>query len=91
MEMRFTSSFCADMLRLLRTPHSRSRLPNMRKPTSGRESGASRPATMQMISGKRILAVWDTPRGLYFMRIWRSFLVVTALMAMGWMMGTSAM
>ena len=50
-----------------------------------------RPATTQMTIGKMILAVWDTEPGLYCMRIMRSFLVVTALMAIGWMMGTSAM
>ena len=32
----------------------------MRKPTSGRDTGAMRPATTQMVTGKRILAVCET-------------------------------
>ena len=60
MEMRFTSSFWAEAESELSTPHSRRRLPNMRKPTSGRDTGAMRPATTQMVTGKRILAVCET-------------------------------
>ena len=59
-EMRFTSSFWAEADSELSTPHSRSRLPNIRKPTSGRDTGAMRPATTQMVTGKRIFAVWET-------------------------------
>ena len=36
----------------------------MRKPTSGSDAGATRPAMTQMVIGKRILAVFDTERGL---------------------------
>ena len=63
----------------------------MRKPTSGNDTGATRPATNVITMGNRIFAVWETSPARYVMRMRRSFLVVTARIAGGWMMGTSAM
>ena len=46
---RFARTFCAVSERELSTPHSRIRLPNIRKPISATESGATRPAMMVRI------------------------------------------
>ena len=48
------------------------------------------PAISVTMIGNRIFVVLETFFGLYGMRIMRSFLVVTILMARGWMIGTSA-
>ena len=59
-ETRLTSSFCAELLSLSRTPHSLRRLPNIRNPTRGREAGAMNPATTMMMIGNRILVSFET-------------------------------
>ena len=89
--MRFASTFCAVSDRLSSTPHSRMRLPNIKKPTSATLRGTNSPATMVIMMGNRIFAVLLTCFSAYGMRIRRSFLVVTSRMTGGWMMGTSAM
>ena len=58
--IRFASVPCAVSERLSRTPHSRIRLPNIRKPTSATLLGAIRPATIVMQTGNRIRAVLET-------------------------------
>ena len=88
---RFASSCWADWLRLSSTPHSRMRLPNMRKPMSSALLGATAPAMMVTKMGNRMRVVFDTALGAYSMRIIRSFLVVMARTMGGWMMGTRAM
>ena len=50
--IRLASSFCAVWDRFSSTPHSRIRLPNMRKPTRLTEAGATRPATNVTPMGK---------------------------------------
>ena len=65
-------------------------MPNIKKPISATLRGAKMPATAVMKMGNRILVVLETLRSAYFMRIRRSFLVVTMRMTGGWMMGTSA-
>ena len=78
--------------RFPRTPHSRSRLPNIRKPTKDTEAGEISPTRKVTIIGKRILVVFVTGlAGLAGMRIRLSFFVVTRRMAKGCTMGTSAM
>ncbi|MPM55392.1 hypothetical protein SDC9_102188 [bioreactor metagenome] len=62
--MMFTNSFWAVNESLSNTPHSRSKLPNIRKPTNGREIGAIKPATIVMMIGKRIFVILDTPSAL---------------------------
>ena len=59
------------------------RLPNIRKPTRATDLGATRPAITVTTIGKRILVVFETSPGLYFILIKRSFLVVTALITGG--------
>ena len=88
--MRLASSFWAVWDRVFSTPHSRIRLPNMRKPTSATEEGATSPATTDTRMGNRIRIRRDTPSKLPDIRMARSLLVVTSLMAKGWMMGTRA-
>ena len=58
--MRFASTFWAVSLREFSTPHSRSRLPNIKKPTSATLAGATRPATTVTTTGNRILVSWVT-------------------------------
>ena len=53
--------------------------------------GAMKPAMIVTMMGKQMRSVRETCLGLYGMCIARSFLVVTSLMANGWMIGTSAM
>jgi len=60
---RLARAFWAVSLRLLRTPHSRTRLPNMRKPMSSALLGARAPATTVARMGKRMRVVLDTPEG----------------------------
>ena len=52
--------FCAVSLRVFSTPHSRSRLPNIRKPTSATLAGATSPAMMVTTMGNKILVSWLT-------------------------------
>ena len=54
MVMRLVSTFCAVSLRALRTPHSRSRLPNIKKPTSATLAGATSPAMTVTTIGNRM-------------------------------------
>ena len=89
--MRLAKSFWAVSDRRLSTPHSRMRLPNIRKPTRETEAGATRPATKVTMMGNRMRVVLVTALGRYSILMARSFLVVTSLMAAGWMMGTRAM
>ena len=76
--IRLASTFCAVSDSELSTPHSRSRLPNIKKPISATESGAARPAIMPSPSiGNRMRVVLLILNlGLYFMRMRRSALVV---------------
>ena len=60
MVMRFASTFCAVSLRAFSTPHSRSRLPNIRKPTRATLAGATIPAMMVTTMGNRIFVSWLT-------------------------------
>ena len=89
--MRFAKSFCAVWERRSKQPHSRSRLPNIRKPTSETDIGAMKPAMIVTMMGTQMRSERETCLGLYGMCIARSFFVVTSLMANGWMIGTSAM
>ena len=66
-------------------------MPNIRKPTSATEEGATRPAMNVTMTGNRMRVRLDTFLSTKGIRMARSFLVVTSLMAKGWMMGTSAM
>ncbi len=90
MVMRFASTFCAVSDRLFSTPHSRSRLPNIKKPTNATLRGATRPAIAVTTMGNRMRTVRLISFASYGMRIIRSFLVVMARITGGWMMGTSA-
>lgn len=60
---RFASSFCALPERLSSTPHSRTRLPNIRKPMSSADLGAIVPATMVTKIGKMIFVALGTASG----------------------------
>ena len=60
--MRLASTFWAVSDRAFSTPHSRSRLPNIKKPTSATLAGATRPASTVTTMGKRILVVLLTLR-----------------------------
>jgi len=55
----------------------------LKNPTSGNETGAINPATIEITIGNKILAVCETSPARYDIRIFRSCLVVTALMATG--------
>ena len=88
--IRFASVVCAVSERLFKQPHSRIRFPNIRNPTRATDAGATSPATNVTMIGKAILVNRLTFPGSYGMRIMRSFFVVTALIAIGWMIGTSA-
>src|SRR5574344_1723525 len=72
------------------TPHSRTRLPNMRKPTSDTEAGAMSPVIMVTTTGNAMRTPFDTSLPLYSILIIRSFFVVTILIASGCTTGTSA-
>ena len=91
MVIRFARVVCAVWDRLSSLRHSRSRLPNISIPTRETEAGATSPEIIITQIGNRMRVLRETDCGLYGIRIIRSFLVVTALMANGWMIGTSAM
>ena len=57
MVMRLASTFWAVSEREFSTPHSRSRLPNIRKPTSATLRGATSPARTVTTMGKRMRVV----------------------------------
>ena len=61
--MRLARSFWAVLDRVDSTPHSRIRLPNMRKPTSATEAGATSPAITVTTMGKKIRIRRVTPWG----------------------------
>ena len=58
--IRFASTFWAVSLSAFSTPHSRSRLPNIKKPTSATLAGATMPAMIVTTMGNRILVSWET-------------------------------
>ena len=58
--MRFARTFCAVSESESSTPHSRSRLPNMRKPMSETLFGAMMPTIIVSIIGKSILVSLET-------------------------------
>ena len=60
---RLASTFCAVSERLSSTPHSRIRLPNIKKPTSATLRGATNPAMTVMMIGKRMRVVFETSLG----------------------------
>ena len=62
--IRLASSFWALAERLPNTPHSRIRLPNMRKPISSALLGAMVPATTVTKMGNKIRVVPETALGL---------------------------
>ena len=64
MVMRFARMFCAVSLRVFSTPHSRSRLPNIRKPTSETDIGAMKPAMIVTMMGKQMRSERETCLGL---------------------------
>ena len=90
-ETRLERIFCAASERLFSTPHSRSRLPNIRNPTRETDIGATRPATKVTTMGKMIFAFLETLTALYSIWMQRSFFVVSRRMTTGWMIGTRAM
>ena len=60
MVIRLASTFWAVSLRAFSTPHSRSRLPNIKKPTSATLAGATIPAITVTTTGNKILVSWLT-------------------------------
>ena len=60
MVIRLASTFCAVSDRAFRTPHSRSRLPNIKKPTSATLAGATSPASTVTTIGNKIFVVLVT-------------------------------
>lgn len=56
----FASTFCAVSESELSTPHSRIRLPNMRKPISASASGANSATIIVTMMGKRIFVSLET-------------------------------
>ena len=88
---RVDGTFCAVSERLRSTPHSRSRLPNIRKPTSATLCGETMPAITVTTIGNRMRVVFVILPGAYSMRIMRSFFVVIRRMQKGCTIGTSAM
>ena len=91
MVTRLASTFCAVSDSEFSTPHSRIRLPNIRKKISSADPGATNAAIIRITMGNRIFVRLLTAAGLYSSRICRSFFVVSSLMIGGWIMGTSAM
>lgn len=89
-ETRLERTFCAVSERLFSTPHSRSRLPNIRNPTRETDIGATSPATKVTTMGKMIFAFLETLTALYSIWMQRSFLVVSRRITIGWIMGTRA-
>ncbi len=78
--IRFASTFCAVSDSEFNTPHSRIRLPNIRKPTSATAFGAKMPVMIVMTMGKRMRVVLEICFGSYGMRMSRSFFVVSRRM-----------
>ena len=64
--IKLASSFCAVLDRLFNTPHSLTRLPNIRKPTSATDDGEMKPTMMVTMMGNAIFVPLDTETGLYF-------------------------
>ena len=62
--IRLARSFWAVLHRVGSTPHSRIRLPNIRKPTSATDAGATSPAITVTRMGNRIRIRRVTPWGL---------------------------
>ena len=58
--IRFANSFWAESLSRFRTPDSRIRFPNIRKPISGTLAGAMMPAMAVAAMGKTIFTALDT-------------------------------
>ena len=58
--MRFASTFCAVSDRASSTPHSRSRLPNIKKPISATARGETMPVRMVTKIGNRIFVRFET-------------------------------
>ena len=83
MVIKFASTFCAVSEREFNTPHSRSRFPNIRKPISETDSGATMPATTVITMGKSIFVSFDTFLSWYGILISRSFLVVSSFITGG--------
>ena len=88
--MIFISSFCAALAILSTTPDSLKRLPSISIPTSGAASGRKIEIKMTTITGKMIFSSLETGRSCSITTE-RSFLVVSAFIMGGWMIGTSAM
>jgi len=89
--MRFESVFCAVSERESSTPHTRMRLPNIKKPTSATLRGETMPQTAVIMIGNRIFVRLLTVCWWYGIRIIRSCFVVSARMTGGCTIGTSAM
>ena len=87
---RFASTFCAVSESAFRTPHSRSRFPNIRQAMSGRPPGATMPTTNVITIGNRIRVSFETSRCSYSMRISRSCLVVISFITGRCIIGTRA-
>ena len=82
--MILANSFCAVSDRRLSTPHSRRRLPNIKKPTRETDIGATKPAMMVTIMGNRMRVRLEIAFALTCgIRMRRSFFVVIALMTTG--------
>ena len=58
--IKLAKTFCAVSEIELRTPHSRIRLPNIKKPISETDSGATTPAIAVIMMGNRILVSLET-------------------------------
>ena len=86
--MRLAKSFCAVSDRRLSTPHSRMRLPNIRKPTRETEAGATRAGHEGDHDGEQNAGGLGHSIGAVLHLDGPLLLVVTSLMAAGWMMGT---
>ena len=71
-------------------PDSLSRLPKKSMPKRGRPEGTMNVVSSRPIMGKSMRSVWLTWRA-GFMRMRRSFLVVSRRMSGGWITGTRAM
>ena len=84
------SSFCAALLKRSTTPLSFIRLPSIRHPIRVPAEGTIKETIIATMMGKRIFSFFDTVRSC-FMRIMRSFLVVSARMMGGCITGTKAM
>ena len=90
MVMMFIISFWAVLLSRSTTPLSRIRLPSISMPTSEAADGSRKETRMVTAIGKTMRSRLETTRSCS-MRTMRSFLVVSAFMIGGWMIGTSAM